>query len=142
WTFVPFTHVSVPLGAGGIVSTAEDLLIFSQALVSRKLVPKAEWEQMKTIKNGYGLELFEVPFYEHKAFGHTGGIDGFASVFAYFPESDISYAFISNGQQINPNEVSIAVLSAIFNTPYDLPEFVEALPEEALGVYLGTYASS
>src|SRR5690606_27175224 len=142
WTFVPFTHVSVPLGAGGIVSTAEDLLIFSQALGSKKLVPKAELEQMKTIKNGFGLGLFEVPFYEHKAFGHTGGIYGFALVFAYFPDSDISYAFISDVQQILPNEVSIAVLCAIFSTSYDLPAFVEALPGEALGVYLGTDASS
>ncbi len=142
WTFVPFTHVSVPLGAGGIVSTTEDLLAFSDALFSGKVIPHAQLEQMKSIKGGFGLGLFEVPFYEHKAFGHTGGIDGFASVFAHFPESGISYAFISNGQQINPNEVSIAVLSAIFNKPYDLPEFVDALPEEALGVYLGTYASS
>lgn len=141
WAFVPFTHVSVPLGAGGIVSTPEDLLAFSEALFSGKVVPSAQLAQMKTITDGYGMGLFEVPFYDHKALGHTGGIDGFSSLLAHFPESGVSYAFISNGQQFNSNDVAIAVLSAVFNKPYDIPEFAESLPAEALGVYLGTYAS-
>lgn len=142
WTFVPFTHVSVPMGAGGMVSTAEDLLVFLKALFGGKIVSEALLAQMKTTKGGFGMGLFEIPFYEHKGFGHTGGIDGFASVFAHFPDSGISYAFISNGHSYNTNDVSIAVLSAVFDKPYDIPQFVPALPAEALSVYLGTYSSS
>ena len=54
-------------------------------------------EAMKKIQEGYGYGLFQIPFYSSLGFGHTGGIDGFSSVFAHFPEENISYALTSNG---------------------------------------------
>ena len=40
---------------------------------------------MKLTQDGYGMGLFPMPFYNKKSFGHTGGIDGFSSLFGYFP---------------------------------------------------------
>ncbi|MDP3437593.1 MAG: peptidase, partial [Bacteroidales bacterium] len=61
----------------------------------------------------------------------------------YFPDGNISYALTSNGTNFNNNLVSIAVLSAIFNKPYEIPEFKNInLTSEELDRYTGIYSSA
>ena len=97
---------------------------------------------MKTIKEGYGSGLFQVPFYSRIGYGHTGGIDGFRSVYSYFEDDKISYALTSNGTNMNNNDISIAVLSAVFNKSYQIPVYTNyTLTSEDLDKYLGVYAS-
>jgi D-alanyl-D-alanine carboxypeptidase len=75
-------------------------------------------------------------------YGHTGGIDGFSSVFAFFPEGNVSYAMVSNGTRINNNDISIAVLSAVYNKAYKIPEYKTFRVRPAdLKQYPGTYSS-
>ena len=107
--------MSVPLGAGAIVSTPIDLVKFSNALFNGKLLKAESLEKMKTIKDGYGMGLFQIPFYDKVSYGHTGGIDGFTSVFSHFDDNNVSYALTSNGSDFNNNNISIAVLRAVFD---------------------------
>ena len=97
---------------------------------------------MRTFKDQVGLGLFKIPFYDKTAFGHSGGIDGFTSVFGHFPDDHISYAQTSNGSNTNTNNISITVLSAIFGKPYEIPDFrvFEVNPED-LDQYAGVYSS-
>ncbi len=142
WQLEPETDISIPLGAGGISSTPGDLTKFSNALFTGKLLKAESLELMKTIKDNYGMGLFQIPFYDKKGYGHTGGIDGFSSVFSYFQDGNISYALTSNGTNFNNNDISIAVLSAIYDKPYDLPEFsTYEVQSEDLDSYLGVYVS-
>jgi CubicO group peptidase (beta-lactamase class C family) len=143
WKAETETDISIPLGAGGIVSTPGDLIKFSDALFSGKLLKNESLELMKTFNGQYGMGLFQIPFYERISYGHTGGIDGFSSVFSYFSDGDISYALTSNGTNYNNNNISIAILSAIFKKPYEIPDFstYEVSPEE-LDKYKGVYAST
>lgn len=143
WKVEPETDISIPLGAGGIVSTPSDLVKFSDALFGGKLLKKESLEIMKTIQDNYGIGLFQIPFYDKIGFGHTGGIDGFRSVFSHFSEGNISYALTSNGTNFDNNNISIAVLSAIYNKGYEIPEFsTYKINTEDLDVYLGVYAST
>lgn len=142
WKEESETDISIPLGAGGIVSTAGDLTKFADALLNGKLLKQESLEKMKTIKDRYGMGLVQFPFNDKKAYGHTGGIDGFSSIFSNFPGDNISYALVSNGSNYNNNNISLAVLSAAFNVPYTIPEFKTiALSAEELDKYLGVYAS-
>jgi D-alanyl-D-alanine carboxypeptidase len=143
WKAEPETDISIPLGAGGILSTPEDLVKFSDALFSGKLLQPESLEMMKPIKDQFGIGLFPIPFYDKTGYGHSGGIDGFSSIFSYFADGNISYALTSNGTNYNDNDISIAVLSAVYNKPYDIPEFsnYEVSPED-LGKYLGVYSST
>lgn len=142
WQLQPETDMSIPLGAGGIVSTPKDINIFAQALFDGKLLKKESLEQMKKMENGFGMGLFEIPFYDKIGFGHTGGIDGFASVFAYFPEDKIAYSLTSNEMNYDNNAISIAVLSAVFGNDFQIPDFTTyEVTAEDLDKYLGTYAS-
>lgn len=142
WKLASETDLSIPLGAGGIVSTPADLTRFSDALFGGKLLKKKSLQQMKTIKGNFGMGLFPIPFYERSGYGHTGGIDGFSSVFAHFDDGNISYALTSNGTKINNNSISIAVLSAVYNKPFELPSFsgYQVAPED-LEKYTGSYSS-
>jgi hypothetical protein len=97
---------------------------------------------MKTMNEGYDIGLFQIPFYDKIGYGHTGGIDGFSSVFSYFADGNISYALTSNGLNFNSNNISIAVLSAVFDKPYNIPKFTNYKVSSAdLDQYLGVYAS-
>ena len=143
WKLEPETDISIPLGAGGIVSTPSNLVKFSNALFGGKLLKKESLELMKTIKDNHGIGLFQIPFYDKIGYGHTGGIDGFTSVLSYFSDKNISYAMTSNGTNYNNNNISIAVLSAVYNKPYDIPEFTTYIVKsEDLDKYLGVYAST
>ena len=143
WELEKETHSSVSLGAGGIVSTTEDLLFFITNLFDGKIIQTSSLEQMMKLEDGFGMGIFSVPFYDKKGFGHNGGIDGFSSFLYTFPEEKISIALTSNGSRFNNNDISIAALSACFDLPVQLPSFSKLeLRSEDLDKYLGSYANS
>lgn len=143
WEKQTETDMSIPLGAGGIVSTPTDLLQFAEALFNYKIISKKSVSRMKIIEDKYGMGLFKIPFYNKTSFGHTGGIDGFSSVFGYFPKEKYAFALTSNGSNYNNNKISIVLLSALFNKPFKIPTFKKyELKTEDLDTYLGTYSSS
>jgi CubicO group peptidase (beta-lactamase class C family) len=142
WKEETETDFTIPLGAGAIISTPIDLTKFSDALFGGKLLKTESLEIMKSVKDGYGSGLFQIPFYKSIGYGHAGGIDGFSSVYSHFAEDKISYALTSNGTNFNDNDISIAVLSAIYEKSYDIPVFTTYnLSSEDLDMYLGVYTS-
>jgi CubicO group peptidase (beta-lactamase class C family) len=143
WELEKETHSSISLGAGGIVSTTEDLLFFITNLFEGKIINAASLEQMTKLEDGFGMGVFSVPFYDKKGFGHTGGIDGFSSFLYTFPEEKISIALTSNGSRFNNNDIGIAALSDCFDKSFSLPSFYAVkLTSEDLDKYLGTYSNS
>jgi len=143
WELENETHSSVSLGAGGIVSTTEDLLFFITKLFEGKIINTASLEQMTKLEDGFGMGVFSVPFYDKKGFGHTGGIDGFSSFLYTFPEEKISIALTSNGSRFNNNDIGIAALSDCFDKSFSLPSFYAVkLTSADLDKYLGTYSNS
>lgn len=142
WALESETDMSIPLGAGAVVSTPSDLTAFSTALFNGQLLAPESLDQMKTTVDGFGMGLVRIPFYDRTGYGHTGGIDGFRSVFSYFTDGNIAYALTSNGTAMDNNAISIAVLSAVFDKPFDIPVFssYETTPEQ-LEAYVGVYAS-
>jgi CubicO group peptidase (beta-lactamase class C family) len=142
WELENETHSSVSLGAGGIVSTTEDLLFFITKLFEGKIIQASSLEQMMKLEDGFGMGIFPVPFYDKKGFGHTGGIDGFSSFLYIFPEEKISIALTSNGSRFNNNDIAIAALSDCFDKPFTLPSFYAVeLTSADLDKYLGSYAN-
>ena len=142
WELEKETHSSVAVGAGGLVSTTEDLLIFITNLFEGKIINAASLEQMIKLEDGFGMGIFPVPFYDKKGFGHTGGIDGFSSFLYTFPAENTSIALISNGSRFNNNEIGIAALSDCFDKPFTLPSFYAVeLTSADLDKYLGTYSN-
>lgn len=142
WQEEPETDFTIPLGAGAITSTPTDLTKFADALFDGKLFTTERLDTMKTITEGYGNGIFQIPFYNKIGYGHTGGIDGFSAIYSHFPKDHISYALTSNGTNFNNNDISIAVLSAVYGKQFEIPVFTTySLVSEDLDKFLGVYAS-
>jgi D-alanyl-D-alanine carboxypeptidase len=143
WNKAPETDMSVPMGAGAIISTPNDLSRFIEGLFAGKLITTASLEQMKTITDDYGSGLFTFPFNDKKAYGHTGGIDGFSSMLGYLPEDKTTIAIVCNGQRFKNNDIAIAVLSWVYNQPFEVPSFKShTYTSEQLDKYVGNYTTT
>lgn len=142
WNKETETDMSIPMGAGSLVSNPTDLTLFIEQLFAGKIISKQSLALMKTMTDDYGMGMFESTHFEKKSFGHTGGIDGFQSVVSYFPEEKLSVAIISNGRSYPNSKVLLCALSCYFNQPFELPTFKNIEVNAAiLDSYLGEYAS-
>ena len=142
WVLNTETDMSIPQGAGAIVSTPSDLNEFFTALFNGKVVTPESLEKMKTMQNGYGMGLFSYPYHDKEFYGHTGGIDGFNSVAGYLPEDDLAVSYISNATDLPINEVLIGALSIYYGMDYAIPVFETVeIPAEELEKFAGTYGS-
>lgn len=140
---MPETDMSIPGGAGSVVSTPTDMTKFIEVLFSLKLVSQNSLDQMKTITEGFGMGMFQIPFYTKKGYGHNGGIDGFGSNLSYFPEDSLAVAYCTNGMVFPMNDILIGILSIYFGREYSIPTFNSlALKPEELDKYLGIYSST
>lgn len=143
WKKEMSTDVSVPRGAGAIIASATDVALFFNALFKGQLVNKENLRQMKSIEGQYGIGLFQIPFYELKGYGHTGGIDGFRSNAAYFESEELSIAYLSNGANYPLNDIMIKSLSIYFEKDFEYPDFsvnYNHSPQE-LQALTGTYST-
>lgn len=134
WTKLPETDMSIPMGAGAIVSTPTDLVRFTEALFAGKIVARSSLDQMTTIIDGFGMGILPFPHRNRKGFGHDGSIDGFKSSVVYFPEEKLCIALTSNGSNDNKNSVLIEALNYYFN------DAAIELTEAELEKYTGAYA--
>ncbi|RZL47411.1 MAG: class A beta-lactamase-related serine hydrolase, partial [Pedobacter sp.] len=143
WNKVEETHLSIPMGAGGITLTAKDLTEFIAALFSGKIIAETMLTQMKTQIDNYGMGLFETPFNQKIAYGHDGKIDGYSSVFYYFPAEELIYVLLSNGENYNLNDISKTVLNSVFDLTFEIPNFDNyKVKQKDLLPYLGIYTST
>ncbi|WP_374461597.1 serine hydrolase domain-containing protein [Chryseobacterium taeanense] len=136
------TDMTIPIGAGNIISTPRDLLNFILGLEQGKLVKKESLEKMKNFVDDYGYGLLKVPFDKHWGFGHTGGIDKFSSALFYFPDLKVAVAFSTNQSDMDTNEISIKLIETAIGKDFEIPSFkTMEIPENELQKYAGTYSS-
>lgn len=136
------TDMTIPIGAGNIISTPRDFLTFILGLEQGKLIKKESLEKMKNFAGNYGYGLLKVPFDQYWGFGHTGGIDKFSSALFYFPDLKVAVAFSTNQSDMDTNEISIQMIKTAIGKDFDIPSFkTMEIPENELQKYVGTYSS-
>lgn len=92
-----YVHMSIPHAAGALYSTTEDLLKWEQALFGGKVVSAASLEKMTTpFKNDYAFGLTVRTDKGRKVIAHNGGIDGFNTSMAYYPDTKTVVVVLSN----------------------------------------------
>jgi D-alanyl-D-alanine carboxypeptidase len=136
------TDSSIDMGAGGIVSTPTDMVLFAEALFTNKILSEKSVEKMKTIQDNFGMGLFKTQYYDKVSFGHNGEIDGFISVLRYFPDENYAFAVTSNGGDYSMNLIAVTLVNSLFNKHFDIPDFRTYEPKaKELKQYLGQYSS-
>ena len=140
WEIEAETDTSIPMGAGAIISTPSDLTKFAAALFEGKIISLKSVELMKVLKDNYGFGLIQMPFEDKKGYGHNGSIDGFRSIYSYFPTEKLAVAITSNANNYKMNKIALVLCGAAFNKPYEIPNFNGfVLKTEDLDKYLGVY---
>lgn len=118
--------LSQPGAAGALLSTGADLVRWSMALTSGKVVSPTSYAQMtqplvvdgRDTHYGFGLMLGDVA--EMPCVMHGGGIHGFNSFLLHVPQHDLHVAVISNGERANSQKLAGAIVRAVLG----IPEFV------------------
>lgn len=105
-------HESIGWSAGGIVSTAPDLITFARGLFGGALFDDPESLVAMTTPapdSSYGLGITLQPEY----MGHAGGIAGFRSVLNYAPEFDTVVVMLYNHDAADPEQSLADVLNPV-----------------------------
>ena len=139
-----FISMTVPHGAGGILSTVEDLYRWNRALISYKLVTKGTLEKAfkrHKLHDGkdtdYGYGWFFLNIQGHPTVEHGGGIEGFLTSSIYLPKEDVFVAVFSNSTGQSPEFVSAKLAAASIGKPYFYKEVTlnKSLEQSYVGVY-------
>jgi len=134
-----------PGAAGGILSTAGDLVRWQMALSSGKVVQPESFARMCTptvLPNGhdtrYGFGLKTDEWNGKPRVQHGGGIFGFNSMLFWLPGEDLHVAVISNGEPLASDELADAIAYAVLGIePPILKD--EPIPAELIARLSGDY---
>ena len=135
-----------PGAAGGILSTAGDLVRWQMALSSGKVVRPDAFERMCTpavLPNGhdtgYGFGLRKDELAGRPRVWHGGGIFGFNSILFWLPGDDLHVAVLSNGEAFSSSKLADEIAYAVLGI--ELPAVKdEPLSEELIASLSGEYA--
>jgi CubicO group peptidase (beta-lactamase class C family) len=137
-----YIHMSIPHAAGALYSTTGDLLKWEQALFAGKVVSKASLDRMITpFKNDYALGLTSTLDKGRRVISHGGGIDGFNTHLAYYPDTRTVIVALSNVNGAAPGAIA-AQLGALMHgdTVTLASERKEiTLPAATMSKYVGAY---
>jgi len=137
-----FIHMSVPHAAGALYSTTEDLLRWEQGLFGGKLLSAASLEKMTTpFKENYAFGVFVQTRNGRKVISHGGGIEGFNTELAYYPDEKLTVAVLANlngpsASEMVPRLAALALGDAVKLTS-ERKEI--AIAPKLLAQYVGTY---
>ncbi|WP_315789918.1 serine hydrolase [Fischerella sp. JS2] len=150
-----FVDISWSSGAGGMYSTIEDLYKWEQGLNTDTVLSAESREMMFTPKvvireaengkgyyHGYGGII--CTHYGRKLLYHGGGIDGFSTRIARYPDEQVSIIVLTNiDAAVVAPVISITndLAAILFNQPYELPmqRQVIELDPAIYDAYVGQY---
>lgn len=112
--------MSQPGAAGGLMSTASDLVRWQHALVTGKVVTPESYLEMTTPfllddghETGYGMGLLLETHVGQPCVWHGGSIPGFHSVLLHFPGEELSIGVISNSEGLRADDLGFELAKAL-----------------------------
>ena len=133
-TNAPYLDMGLPYAAGSLYSTVEDLFAWDQSLYTEKLVKKASLDrmmkaQMTVDQNGsYGYGWMIATTKGHKQVAHGGGINGFATFIARFPEERAAFIYLRNVTSPLPQATNNDLTGTLFGESIEPPKEKVAVP--------------
>jgi len=137
-----YVDMTIPFSAGALYSTTHDLLRWEQGLFGGKVLSAASLKKMTTpFKENYACGLAVRTVNGHQLIEHGGGIEGFNTELAYYPEDKLIIVVLGNLNGGAPEEIASKLGSVAYGEKVVLPserKEVTVAPE-VLSSYVGTY---
>ena len=144
-----YTSIDLAFAAGALCSTAGDLVKWTNALSSGRVVSGASYTRMTTpvelpsgrkMTYGFGLEAGQLD--SHRMISHGGAINGFSAHLAYFPGDSLTVVVLANSSAPT-GAIALNIARAAFGLPLQvgpaLPKQMAtppALRAKLVGAYL------
>ena len=147
WQIAPYLSMTQPYAAGSLMSSVDDLAVWSAAVGDGKLLSKASWERVFTpyalsdgTSTNYGYGWFIDSYDGHPIVRHGGGIFGFVSEAARAPKDRVFVALLTNSDRppINMGFVATRIAALAMGDPYREPTPI-AVDSKTLDAYAGVY---
>lgn len=138
----PHIDMTVPAGAGGLLSTIEDLFAWDQGLRSdRILSPTSKAKMFTPYIEDYGYGWVIKKFNHHLIAQHSGGIEGFVSQMVRFLDEDLCLIILINFDFAPLDQFTHDMLSLLLGQPFAWPKERKAivLSPEIFNGYIGEY---
>ena len=145
-----FISMDLPYAAGSLCSSVGDLVKWTGFLHSGKLVNATSFATMTTpvkltsgrpMSYGYGLSVDTLG--SHRRVHHGGGINGFISELAYYPDDSLTVVVLANTSPAPSDQVADAIARVAFGMPAATPPAPPAdlpIPADELTRLAGNYA--
>ena len=141
----PVATMSVSFAAGALCSTVGDLLVWQQALANGKALSPASLQQMTALTKlasgeflEYGFGLWVSKYQGHRAIWHAGGISGFNSQMAHYPDERLTIVVLTNTFPAGAEEIERGIARKVFGIPEREVKDLPITPTE-WAKYLGIY---
>jgi CubicO group peptidase (beta-lactamase class C family) len=137
-----FIHMSIPHAAGSLYSTTADLLKWEQGLFGGKILSAASLELMtRPFQSDYACGLFVQTRNGRKKIDHGGGIEGFNTELAYYPDDQLTVIVLANVNGGAPGEIASKLAAVAHGEPVKLQAEHKEISVDAkmLAPYAGTY---
>ena len=139
-----YMDMTVPYAAGSLYSTTGDLLIWDKALYTERLVsPKSLNEIFTPLKGdtGYAYGWGIGKRFDHREISHGGGIYGFATQIARFPDDRVTVIVLSNIQGAQAEPIANNLAAIVFGAAYEIPKErkIISLDPKVMEKYVGEY---
>lgn len=125
-------HMNIPGAAGALCATPLDLVQWTRALHSGRVLSAESFRLMVTPTGaairgdqtssgptlGYGYGLGVSRFGGHLEIGHGGSINGFLASLSHFPDDDLTIAVLVNAtNSLSPDSVAHQIAARILGVP-------------------------
>lgn len=140
-----FLSMELPYAAGSLGSSVHDLLTWQRALLGGEAVSDVSFAAMtsparlndgSTYPYGFGLALASLE--GHRKIGHGGGINGFRSHLAHYPDDGLTVAVLTNSGSAHPDVLESRIAREVLGIEEEAVEILPLAPAE-MDRYVGIY---
>jgi CubicO group peptidase (beta-lactamase class C family) len=137
-----YIDMTIPFSAGALYSTTHDLLLWEQGLYGGKVLSAASLKKMTTpFKENYGCGLMITNAKGHLQYEHGGGIEGFNTEMAYYPDDKLTVIVLGNLNGGAPGNIAGKLAAVTHGEKVVLQSERKEItvPHEVLAKYVGNY---
>ncbi len=150
WANAPYLSLTQPFSAGSLMSTVDDLALWSDALEAGNVITPASRDRMFTsailhggdqdgIATRYGLGNAMTDVAGRPTHEHGGGIHGFTCDLLRVPGDDLLVVILSNNPMQDVHDLAHRVAETVLGVPKRATPPGPALRAPVLDDYVGVY---
>lgn len=135
-----------PYAAGALCATVTDMIAWQRALDTGVLLRPQTLARMRAQAKladgkptGYGYGLFIGDIAGHPRIGHGGGINGFTSMLARYPDDDLTIAVLANAEVDTPDKLEQKIARLELGLPEQDVKHDQVVAAAERARYVGSY---